>query len=272
MRDPFAGIAHFPDQGGRHDQKHSNRNDEAKGKPKMCAELAKTQTHPLANFLGYTDEIARADNGDHSNIRGGILPGTRMKFDNTGAWITHPDGVAYTGKKVIVVNNRRVLVKWIGNMPVETEELAPGAPWPDVEARNDAAGKEEWREDLNGVLVGPWQAQRILEFFDPTTLTRLSWPTATIGGRIAINDLIDKVRWMAKFHRDQAIYPLVVLCSKTMRTSFGPRPRPHFEVRQWVRLGEHGVEPVDTDQRSLLQQRQVNEPSVREATRDEIPF
>jgi hypothetical protein len=79
-------------------------------------------------------------------------------------------------------------------------------------------------------------AQHIVYLMNLKTMDRYSYPTGTIGGAIAVGDLVDKTKWMRKF-RGAHVYPVVALSDTFMKTRFGGRQRPHFIVKDWKNLG-----------------------------------
>ena len=91
----------------------------------------------------------------------------------------------------------------------------------------------------DGKMRGPWQAQRIVYLLNPETVDRYTFASGTTGGRIAINDLVERTKWMRKF-RGAHVYPIVRLTDTFMNTRYGGRQRPHFQVLRWVILGGGG--------------------------------
>jgi hypothetical protein len=102
-----------------------------------------------------------------------------------------------------------------------------------------------------------------------------------IGSGIFVRDLIDCILWLRRF-RGSSVYPLVQLTNRFMNTRFGGRPRPHFEIVQWITLDpDGGMIPTD-DPRQLPpvikpanaepELRTVDPPSVSEELNDEIPY
>jgi hypothetical protein len=239
----------------------------------MNTEIVKQQVQPLDNFDHYDDTVQTVD-GDGE--RGpGRLTGTLLKFTNEAIW-ENSDGTDFSGKQLIAVNVRRTEVKWGDGVPVEVIELGPGDKYRDLDALNTTIPQTEWREGPDGKLHGPWQRQHVLELIDIRTMEAFSWPTSTIGGSIAIRELVERIQRMRRFRGDH-VYPAVVLDHKHMNTRFGGRERPHLQVAGWYRIGDHGVEAVSDTPRAMLQQapqpnlQPVSEPSLREELNDELP-
>jgi hypothetical protein len=156
---------------------------------------------------------------------------------------------------------------------------------------NEKVPKKEWVEGPDGNLRGPWQAQHILYLLDPKTMDKFTFPTGTMGGRIAVRDLVDKTTWMRRL-RGPNVYAVVLLSNTFMNTKWGGRQRPHFKIVRWVSLGsEDGQvealpppkskerqpdlfanEPAQqTTSQSDLPLNEVKEPSLAEEMDDEIP-
>jgi hypothetical protein len=69
-------------------------------------------------------------------------------------------------------------------------------------------------------------------------MDKYSFPTGTIGGSIAVRDLVDKVTWMRRY-RGAHVYPVVVLSDCFMNTRYGGRRRPNFIIKRWIAFGEN---------------------------------
>ena len=138
---------------------------------------------------------------------------------------------------LIVANTRRTVVKWRQEQsaPVETIFLKPGEKFPDLKTRNEETPKSEWVEGFDGKPKGPWEAQHIVYLVDPVSIDQYSYPTATIGGGIAVRELVDRIMWMRRL-RGNAVYPIVRLATQFMQTKFAGRLRPHFEIVDWTKF------------------------------------
>jgi hypothetical protein len=101
---------------------------------------------------------------------------------------------------------------------------------------NDALPKSEWNKGPNDKPQGPWQNEYVVYLLNLKTMDRFSYPTSTTGGGIAVRDLRDKTMWVRKVRRAH-LYPVVTLSDVFMKTRFGGRQRPHFEIKSWIDLG-----------------------------------
>jgi hypothetical protein len=184
-------------------------------------------TNTIDGFTGYEDRI---EGDDQQQVGGRVIQGALVKFTNEAKWTINDGTVLPPSLELVVVDINRVVQKWIDHQPVETIELEPRQKFPDIEKLNEKAPKNEWSE-LNGKPQGPWQAQHIVYLLDMATMDRFSWPTGTVGGNIAIRDLVNKVKCKRKLHRSfSQACPIVKLSDIFMRTRFGGRQRPHFLI------------------------------------------
>jgi hypothetical protein len=161
-----------------------------------------------------------------------VIQGTLIKFTNQAEWETR-DGEAAPAE-LVAVDISRVVQKWKGGEPVETIVLAPGEKFPDVEAMN-AQIPAEWEQGPDGKPRGAWQPQHILYLLKLPELEKYTFATGTIGGRIAVRDLVDKIKWMRRY-RGSGVCPIVVLSDVFMNTRFGGRQRPHFVIKGWINM------------------------------------
>ena len=154
--------------------------------------------------------------------------------------------------------------------PVETIFLKAGEKIPDLEKRNEETPKSEWVEGFNHKLKGPWQAQHVVYLVDPVSIDQYTYPTATIGGGIAVRELIDRILWMRRF-KGNAVYPIVQLATRPMSIQRGTatRPRPHFEIVSWTKFetDEANAIPANDTRQLPLQRRPTQSRSLRRAPR-----
>ena len=80
---------------------------------------------------------------------------------------------------------------------------------------------------------------------DPVSIDQFSYPTATIGGDIAVRELIDRILWMRRF-KGNAVYPVLLLATRPMSILRGTatRPRPHFEIVSWTKFETDEVNAI----------------------------
>jgi hypothetical protein len=247
----------------------------------------------LQHVASYADGFDD-DAGFEVSSGGNLFVGrTRIAFDGAkpAPWFVCASKAPMPkGLELILDDRKRAEVKWPTESlsgPVAQRVLAPGEAWPDFAARNQATDKSEWRMGFNGVLVGPWEGQNVLAFTNERTLDRYVWATSinTIGSAICVREAIDKVQWMRRF-RGELVKPVVELGDTFMPTRFGGRQRPHLIIKYWVRFNSGGqrLALLASDNAALsgnqsAQQpvndnsvQTVEEPSLREVTKDEISY
>lgn len=239
--------------------------------------LTTTSPQELDGFNGFDDRIAYEDD-DHAPASGGggALRGCKIiKFSNEGTWVLKDGGKLPS--ELIANDVSRVVQKWVNDKPEETIVLLPGQKFPDVDAMNDKEPKSSWRDKF-GKLVGPWQAQNILFFVDPLTLDQYCYPCPleTIGGTIAISELIRKIRWMRKYYKCETIHPVVVLQDTFMGTKWGGRQRPHFHTPRWIGVpGDGNAAPsaalAPPTAPALEGMREVPVPTLKQELNDDLP-
>jgi hypothetical protein len=230
--------------------------------------LVKKEMPAVDNFAGWEDGVE-----GHERPEGaGIIQGTLVKFTNDSTWVTRDDDELPSDLELVAVDVARVVQKWEDGSPVETIPLEPGQKFPDVDAMNAEIPQDQWGEGPDGKPRGPWQAQHILYLVDLKTMDKYTFATGTVGGRIAVGDLRDKLVWMRRV-RGPAVYPIVTLADKFMNTKFGGRQRPHFQIVRWVKLGGEGVEalpPPPATPTPAVTLAPVQEPTLAEEMNDSI--
>jgi hypothetical protein len=189
-------------------------------------------------FDGYSDRVE----GDNSTQQPqGLIRGNHLKFGATAQWERREGETIGPDVKLIVTDIKRAVLKWGPNKNdrPETTIIPPGEPFPDVEAMNEAVPKDQWRQGPAG-LQGPYQSQQAVVLLEPRSMEEFTFTTSSIGGFICVRELVDKVKTMRRYRGP--VSPIVTLGDVPMRTRFGERRRPHFNIVDWVRM-EGGGEP-----------------------------
>ena len=232
------------------------------------SDLIKKDYPAVDNFEGWEDGVEGHDRPQGA----GVIQGTSVKFTNDSTWVTRDKIELESNLELVAVDVARVVQKWEDGSPIETIVLEPHQKFPDIESMNEAIPRDQWVEGPDGKPRGPWQAQHILYMVDLMTMEKYTFATGTVGGRIAIGELRDKLVWMRRV-RGLNVYAVIVLRDKFMNTRFGGRQRPFFSIVRWVKLGTEGGDvaalpapatPV-ADSPSL-----VLEPSLKEELNDSI--
>ena len=171
-----------------------------------------------------------------------LIQGELLKFTNTAVWVTR-NGEELSGTlELVAIGTTRVVQRWQDGRPIKTLVLQPGEKFPNLEELNATVPRSEWREGPDGKLRGPWEAQYLVYLHNPETAERFTYATSTIGGGIAVRDLICRVIWKRKFCGEQ-VFAVVGLSAVPWKTRYGTRPRPHFEIKRWEGLNSDGALP-----------------------------
>ena len=200
----------------------------------MTEELTKRENQ-LDGFAAYDDSVEGGENEQAQRRR--VIQGAIVKFTNHATWVTRDGAEVPANLELVAVDILRVVQKWIDEQPVETIILGPKQKFPDLKEKNEKTPQNEWKKGPDGQPCGPWQAQHIVYLLNPETMDKFCFPTGTVGGSIAVRDLVDKVQWMRRY-RGAHVYPVVVLSDVFMNTHFGGRRRPNFIVKRWIAFGE----------------------------------
>jgi hypothetical protein len=119
---------------------------------------------------------------------------------------------------------------------------------------------------------------------EPQSMNTFTYVTSTIGGGIAVRDLVDKVKMMRRY-RGQ-VSPIVTLADTLFKTRFGERRRPHFNVVDWVHMAGGNepqqaalpapsptpVTPTTAAKPSSVTLETIKPVTIAEEMNDEIPF
>jgi hypothetical protein len=233
----------------------------------MSTDVISTEPRSLDEFEDWTDEV---DSSEEQVSERSII-GQRVRFGNDGKW--RLPGQAELTKPVIAVNVRRSIIKWGKDKkkPPETIFLKAGEKIPDLKKKNEDTPQSEWVTGFDGKPKGPWEAQHIVYMIDPISIDQYSYPTSTIGGGIAVRELIDRILWMRRF-KGNKVYPVVQLATRVMPTQYGPqgRPRPHFEIVDWAGLNPTNDKLIPaSDVRQLPPQQPAEPPAEVAADKSE---
>jgi hypothetical protein len=234
-------------------------------------------TTALDGFSGFNEEVE----GDDRPQGGSVIQGTLIKFTSEAEWVTGNGDEMSRERELIPIDIVRIVQKWIDQKPVETIIVPPGDKFPDVKAMNEKAPRSEWRENMNGEMVGPWQMQYLVYLLDAHTLDKFTFPTSTIGGGMACRELADKVAWMRKY-KGPKVSAVITLADTFMNTRFGGRQRPHFKVGRWIGFDTGGGGDALPAPKPALEGgaaatpepppwKEVEEPSLREELNDDLP-
>jgi hypothetical protein len=162
-----------------------------------------------------------------------------------GRW-TDGDGLT-PPNEMLVIGLTHALQCWGKDKDLlDTIIEQPNEPLPDPEALNAQIPEEEWGLDLNGEPRPPWQFNWVVYLLDVASASTYTYLNSTMGARIAVERLEDKLKWM-RMLRGNDVTPIVRLESRPMKTSFGQKMRPEFTIIDWRDLGV-GIQQTATPQ------------------------
>jgi hypothetical protein len=182
------------------------------------------------------------DDGFSGSLNSGrLLKGTFLKWTDAAHWLDR-DGLTPPSPMLVIAINE-VLQKWKNGKA----EVIGDKPLPDPEQLNSAIPKSEWERGNDNQLRKPWAHVVIVYLVDLGTGGFFTYASATVGGHIAYDALKEAVITMRAL-RGTRVMPFVNLGERPMKTAFGMRRRPCFEIVGWKAPGDDtnavSVKPV----------------------------
>ena len=175
------------------------------------------------------------DDGYSGSITSGrLIKGQILRWNETGGWLDR-DGLR-PPEVMLAMAVSEALQRWQGKKPIETISVKP---LPNIEELNAAVPASEWEPGLDGKPKPPWVHQALVYLLDPASAAFFTYLNSTIGARMAVEQLREKVITMRTL-RGTRVVPVVKLAHRPMKTSFGMKHRPEFEVLDWKILGGDG--------------------------------
>jgi hypothetical protein len=185
------------------------------------------------------------DSADETNDS--IIKGTKLKFTLEYKWVAGDVEIS-PERELLAVGFLKIEQKWIPGQdpPAETRILAPNEEFRNIPALNKKAPREEWQERF-GEPRGPWQAAQVVYLLDRTTMEIFTYIAPTpmfkgdksgnFGGTRAIRELRESTKLARRVH-GAPVYAVVTLTDTPMKTSFGGRQRPHFQIVRFDPIGD----------------------------------
>ena len=171
------------------------------------------------------------DDGFHGSLHSGrLLKGSYLKWTDAAHWVDR-DGLTPPSPLLVIAINE-VLQKWKDNKV----EVIRDKPLPNPEQLNSAIPESLW-ERFNGKPRKPWAHVVVVYLVDLATGQFYTYASPTTGAHIAYDALKEAVVVMRAL-RGSRVMPIVNLSERPMKTSFGMRRRPHFEIIGWKTPGD----------------------------------
>jgi hypothetical protein len=204
-----------------------------------------------------------------------LIHGSLLKCVD-GRWSTQDDP-DMTGTQLLALTTAKAIQRWQLKEPVDTV-VDTGAGLPDIDELNATIPRTEWELGLDGQPRAPWQRQYVVYLLDTSDASIFTFANGTIGARIAWERLVDRVSWMRAL-RGAAVFPLITLDSRPMKTQFGIKQRPEFAITDWRDLGSTVNPALESTPPRAIEGKTaapvgtpVKTPTAAEALNDKIPF
>jgi hypothetical protein len=143
---------------------------------------------------------------------------------------------------MLALGTTQALQHWQDGMPIETIVKQAGQPLPNLQELNAEIPQEEWDLGLDNKPRPPWVLQFVVYLLDLNDASTYTFINSTIGARIAVEHLENRVRAM-RMLRGVRVIPLVKLEARPMNTRYGQKLRPEFTIIEWRELRASGTTP-----------------------------
>ena len=181
------------------------------------------------NLKQYDGEAGGDDGFSAAFSSDRTIKGTQLVWNDAQDWRDR-DG-SKPPEQLLVVGVDNILQRWQGGLP----QVIRDKPLPDPDDLNAAIPVAEWETGIDGQKRPPWADTAVVYFIDPLTGGFYTFVSSTTGGRIAVDHLKESVAGMRMLRGDRVL-PLIELGERPMKTRFGVKSRPHFEIGDWKEL------------------------------------
>jgi hypothetical protein len=210
---------------------HSPHHDET-GEPDIMNTAVQTYEAHLPvddGWAGAADEEAER-----------LIKGSLLRFHDWRFLAGKQATVIHPGTQLIALGTVALWQRWEGGKIVEVCVRAPGKLLPPREDLEhlDAA---KWEKDANGMSRDPWQNTRLVYFAHPVSAAMYTFSTSSGGGRSAVSALAGAIKRMRTAHPNAV--PVVELRAEEMRTKFGLKSKPAFDIVGWKGVPEASPAP-----------------------------
>jgi hypothetical protein len=173
------------------------------------------------------------DDGFHGSLNSGrLLKGTGVKWTDTEHWMGRDGRTPPSPLLVIAINE--ILQRWKDGKA----EIINEKPLPDPAQLNSTIPTAEWEHGNDNTPRPPWAHVVVVYFVNLATGEFFTYAAATSGGHIAYDAFKEAVITMRAL-RGARVMPIVNLSERPMKTKFGMKRRPHFEIIAWKTPGDH---------------------------------
>jgi hypothetical protein len=197
-----------------------------------------------------------------------ILKGTLLKFVD-GRWADRGGTALKPDMHLLVLATGRALQRWADKIPVETIVRRPDVELPDLDELNRKVPRAEWELGLDGNPRPPWVKQYLVYLLNIGDASVFTYANGTVGSRLAVHALEDRLQWMRAL-RGSEVLPLIKLTDRPLKTRYGEKRRPEFEVLGWRQFSSGAALQI-ADQ-SAANLKTLEPLSLGDEMRDEIPY
>jgi hypothetical protein len=213
---------HGPRRRGAHSPHHDDRGEQI---------IMNTAVQTYEAHLPVDDGWAgAADEEAEHLIKGSILRFHDWRFLAGKQAVVIPPGT-----KLVALGTVALWQRWQGGKVVEVVVRMPGKllpPREDLE-HTDAS---KWEKDANGTSRDPWQNTRLVYLTRPVSAAMYTFTTSSGGGRTAVAALAGAIKRMRTAHPNAV--PIVELRAEEMKTKFGVKSKPAFDIVGWKGVPE----------------------------------
>jgi hypothetical protein len=162
-----------------------------------------------------------------------FICGTFARWNENSGWVDR-DKLPLPST-MFVIGTTTVLQKWKDGKA----EVKSTHPLPNADELNAAIPKAEWEPDLTGKPTPPWKLNYVAYMVDLNTGAIFTYANHTWGAKLAVTQLEEQIAVM-RMLRNENVLPIVRLEKRPMKTDFGMKSRPHFQIIDWRALGGGG--------------------------------
>lgn len=177
-----------------------------------------------------SNDLTSYDDGFSGSL-GSNRRGTYLRWTDTLHWQDR-DGMK-PPSPLLVGAIDEALQRWTNKVPT----MLTDKPLPDPAELNAQIPITEWERGIDNQPVPPWKHIVIVILADPDTGSLYKYVSPTVGSHIAF-DLLKEAVITVRSLRGVRVLPLVTLSERQMKTKFGVKMRPHFEIIDWKSPGE----------------------------------
>jgi hypothetical protein len=163
-----------------------------------------------------------------------VVRGKLLKFVDGRLTV---EGQPFAGDRALLVQDVAQVGQYFPDEgPPESFFVDEDNPASRVDELNDRIPQENWRIGLSGTPEAPWKLNAVIYLVNESDGATYTMINSTVGLRIAVEHLCSQVEITRKL-RGAPMLPIVKIGNTLMKTRFGTKARPSFDVVGWKRLG-----------------------------------